>query len=370
MAGIYIHIPFCKTRCIYCDFYSTTRLEERDTYVDSLISEIQIRSKEEIWKNKIYTTIYFGGGTPSQLSALHFQRITDALYENFTITNDAEFTVEANPDDLNNFTQILSLLPINRISMGIQSFNDKRLRMLGRRHSAQQARDAVKICKDTGIHNLSIDLMFGFPEETLDEWESDIDNALRLGVQHISTYSLMYEPGTKIYNMLHHNEIKEINEGLSNQMYLMLCEKLKAAGYEHYEISNFALPHFRSLHNSGYWSNTPYIGFGAKAHSYDGDKRSWNGPMQGGRYEQENEEILTLNDKYNENIMTRLRTCEGIKIHEINSMFGATYTQHLLKQLQSHIKQENICIDNNLEQVKLTRKGILISNLVMSDLMK
>ena len=277
MAGVYVHIPFCKSRCIYCDFFSTTSLPLRERYVDALCREIELRSRGLTTEERHIETIYLGGGTPSQLSTEQLKRVFDTVQACFDVAKTAEITMEANPDDVNaTYLQGIKLLPVNRLSFGIQTFNDERLRFIRRRHTAQEAIDVVRNCQAAGFGNISIDLMFGFPGETLEEWQTDIDTALSLQVQHISAYSLMYEEGTALTRMLEAGEIEEIDEELSLQMYCTLVERLKKAGFEHYEISNFALPGRRSRHNSSYWHGIPYFGFGAGAHSYDGDVRRWN----------------------------------------------------------------------------------------------
>ena len=310
MAGIYIHIPFCRSRCIYCGFYSTTALDLRQRYVDALCREMEIRGtrKEEGGKrnDEEIETIYLGGGTPSQLSAAQLHQIFEAIYiynnvygqnispSSFLLppSSTKEITIEVNPDDVTDeYAAALRQLPVNRVSMGIQTFDDQRLRFLHRRHTARQAIEAVSILRAAGINNLSIDLMYGFPGETLSDWQSDIDSALALNVEHISAYCLMIEEGTPLHRMLQHNgdcplceqrsELQGdcpqcVDEETERQMYYTLIDRLTAAGYEHYEISNFARPGFRSRHNSSYWNGTPYIGLGAAAHSYDIRSRSWN----------------------------------------------------------------------------------------------
>ena len=327
MAGIYIHIPFCKSRCIYCGFYSTTSLELRQRYVDALCKEMAIRGKRN---DEEIETIYLGGGTPSQLSPSQLRQIFDAIYINKVYPK--EITIEVNPDDVTiEFTAMLSQLPINRVSMGIQTFNDQRLQFLHRRHTAHQAIEAIKRLRSAGIQNISIDLMYGFPGETLSDWQSDIGSALALNVEHISAYCLMIEEGTPLYQLRikrssyarllpkgrKNLELREEfpSEELERQMYYTLINRLEAAGYEHYEISNFAKKGFRSRHNSSYWNGTPYIGLGAAAHSYDIRSRSWNvadinayieGIEDGERRFEE--EILDDDTRYNVTITVGLRT--------------------------------------------------------------
>ena len=319
MAGLYIHIPFCKSRCVYCGFYSTTGLELRERYVDALCREMEIRGE----RNDI-ETIYLGGGTPSQLSIEQLQRLF--IYIN-KVKEDAEITIEMNPDDVTaEFAAELQQLGVNRVSMGAQTFNDERLRFLHRRHNAKQVHQAVETLRQAGFKNISIDLMYGFPEETLDDWKADIEEALSLDVEHISSYCLMYEEGTPLYQLLEQGKVSEVDEELERQMYYTLKDRLEAAGYEHYEISNFARPGFRSRHNSSYWQGIPYIGIGAAAHSYDINTRSWNiadirqyitGIEQGQRlYESETLDEVT---RYNDAVTVALRTCEGLDLSKLTS---------------------------------------------------
>ena len=289
--NIYIHIPFCKSRCIYCGFYSTTALELRQRYVDAVCREMELR-KDFVSIAPHVDTIYFGGGTPSQLTPAQLEQLF--LYINKVYMEDGsgklddgkwsklEITIECNPDDVTaDYAVALSRLPVNRVSMGVQTFDDVRLRFLHRRHTAAQVPIAVQRLRDAGISNISIDLMYGFPGETLADWQHDIDAALSLGVEHLSAYCLMIEEGTVLFEKMRNAENEKMRGGLYQpideevelQMYEMLIDGLAAAGFEHYEISNFAKKTFRSRHNSSYWTDVPYIGLGAAAHSYDGHSR-------------------------------------------------------------------------------------------------
>ena len=376
MAGVYVHIPFCKSRCIYCDFFSTTSLPLRERYVDALCREIELRSHGLSAEERRIETLYLGGGTPSQLSTEQLKRVFDTVQACFDVAKTAEITMEANPDDVNaTYLQGIKLLPVNRLSFGIQTFNDERLRFIRRRHTAQEAIDVVRKCQAAGFGNISIDLMFGFPGETLEEWQTDIDTALSLQVQHISAYSLMYEEGTALTRMLEAGEIEEIDEELSLQMYCTLVERLKKAGFEHYEISNFALPGRRSRHNSSYWHGIPYFGFGAGAHSYDGDVRRWNADdlliyikgVETGNLASEGE-TLSMEQKYDECVMVGLRTCEGVDLQHIESVFGQPLLSYLLKNAQPHLDSGKLSIEQ--KRLHLTEKGIYTSNDIISDLMR
>ncbi len=411
MAGIYIHIPFCESRCIYCDFYSTTSLKLRDDYMDALCHEMDLRPlSSELGERQRIETIYLGGGTPSQLTDEHLDRLFEGLKRylsnkhNVTEKEKAssedpfegmEITMECNPDDVTDeFCATLQKIPVNRISMGAQTFSNDRLRFLQRRHNADEVRTAVRRLRGIGIHNISIDLMFGFPYETLEDWKSDISEALALNVEHLSAYSLMYEEGTALYRMLELEKIKEIDEELSLQMYETLCSMLTSAGFEHYEISNFARPGYRSRHNSSYWNEVPYIGLGAAAHSYkrttleNGEMkviRSWNIaslPTYINSVRQDilpsEHEVLDLNTRYNDLITTALRTSDGINLALMSEEFGDGMVNHLLQEAKDKIKrglievtdQEKTCspYPPKSQRIKLTQKGIYISDDIMGDL--
>ncbi len=374
MAGIYVHIPFCKSRCIYCGFYSTTLLGERSRYVDCVCKELE--SRTDYLKGETINTIYFGGGTPSQLPSKAISRILNTIRENYSVDSNAEITMEANPDDVKpEFVEKLKGTPINRISLGVQTFDDERLKFIHRRHSASQAIDAVNLLKANGYTNISIDLIFGFPGQTLDDWKKDIERAIQLDVQHLSAYSLMYEEGTPLYHLLESGKIEEIEEELSVSMYGLLIDRLSEAGFLQYEISNFAKPNFHSRHNSSYWNNIPYLGIGAGAHSFDGKSRSWNisnlieyceGIEKGGNIAEE--EILTETQRYNERIMTRLRTSEGLNLKDFEAEFGEQRFETLRTAVRDLMNSYPGCLEQRSEFIRLTRNGIMISNQLMSDL--
>lgn len=392
MTGLYIHIPFCESRCIYCGFYSTTSLKMRDTYVDALCQEMAIRRQQEYADEKVaLSTIYLGGGTPSMLHGGHLRQIFKHIQENYTLMDDMEVTMECNPDDVTPaFCDTIRELPINRVSMGAQTFSDERLAFLHRRHRSQQVPLAIERLRAIGIHNVSIDLMFGFPSETLENWEKDIDTALSLGVEHISAYSLMYEEGTPLYRMLEEGKISEIDEEVSLKMYERLVEKLTQAGFEHYEISNFARPGYRSRHNSSYWHEIPYIGLGAAAHSYrrlqkeDGTwdvTRSWNidnlqayiHEIQSGNLPSE-KETLDLYTRYNDMITTALRTSDGINMQKMRNEFGEELATRLLNEAKPKIERGLMVLEDKKGSpsslhLKLSQKGIYISDDIMGDFM-
>ena len=359
MAGIYIHIPFCKSRCIYCGFYSTTHHEMRQRYVDAVCHEWQ-KYKESLKES--VDTIYIGGGTPSQLEVPQLRQLLDVLPKSAK-----EITIECNPDDITEeYADALSGLPVNRVSMGAQTFDDERLRFLHRRHTSKQVPEAVRLLRSAGIRNISVDLMFGFPNETIEDWTKDIEAALMLDVEHISAYCLMIEEGTALYDM----GLEAANEEVERQMYEVLIEKLTAAGYEHYEISNFARPRYRSQHNSSYWNGTTYIGLGAAAHSYDGKERRWNisdvkeycRRIEKGLSVVEEREIIDEDTHFNDRVMTGLRTREGIDLATL------PFREQLLSDAKVHLENGLLAITDN--RLHLTRKGLFVSDMVMSDLMR
>ena len=378
MAGIYIHIPFCKSRCIYCGFYSTTSLELRQRYVEAICREMEIRNE----RSEIIDTVYLGGGTPSQLTIEQLRQLFIYINKVYPLTPNIspltpEITIEVNPDDVTiEFAVALKQLPINRVSMGIQTFNDQRLQFLHRRHTAQQAITAVDTLRQAGFQNISIDLMYGFPGETLRDWEADIDAALALNVEHLSAYCLTVEDGTPLRQWITNNGQWIMDEELERTMYEMLIDKLTATGYEHYEISNFARKGFRSRHNSSYWNGTPYIGLGAAAHSYDGRSRSWNvadinayikGIEQGKRIFEE--ELLDDDTRYNDTITVALRTKEGIDLSLLSKKYQDYCMKNARRYLNDGLLELSAVGDSQSPTLHLTRRGLFVSDMVMSDLM-
>lgn len=374
MAGIYIHIPYCKTRCIYCDFFTQTDMKEKSQYLLALCKELNIR--KDYFGGELVETIYFGGGTPSQLSLSDFKVVFDTIYNNYEISPQAEITIEANPDDLNDayVKGVLFHLPINRISIGIQSFIDDELVFLSRRHKAQKAIDAVKRCQDNGFDNISIDLMYGLPNQTIDMWEYNLNKASLLDVQHISAYHLIYEEGTKLYRMFEAGSINAVEEDTSLEMFSMLIDRLDTGGFMHYEISNFAKEGYFSRHNSSYWLGQKYLGIGSAAHSFDGKNRSFN-VASIDRYIYEigqgrvPSEIEVLNPKtaYNDFILTGMRTMWGVNLELLEKNFGANMLKYCLNNVQKHLEGGFVSKEDNI--LKLSRKGIFISDSIMSDLM-
>lgn len=372
MAGIYIHIPFCKSRCIYCGFYSTTLLDLRKKYINAVCREMELRKN---YIREPFSTIYLGGGTPSLLDEAELTKLFLYINNVYDVDRNAEITMECNPDDITpKFTNMLSHLPINRVSMGAQTFADSRLRLLHRRHSSDEVKHAVKLLREAGIKNISIDLMFGFPDESLSQWKEDISAALALNVEHISAYSLMYEEDTPLWKMLDTGKVKEIDEELSLTMFKELVCQLTDAGYEHYEISNFARLGYRSRHNSSYWHQVPYIGLGAAAHSFDLNSRQWNvanlklyiEEINNGIIPMEREE-LDNDTTFNDIITTALRTSDGIDLNAMETRLGKRYRNTLISAAGKHLEQGLLEIRH--DRLRLTSEGIFISDMVMSDLM-
>lgn len=372
MAGIYIHIPFCKSRCIYCGFYSTTLLDLRKKYINAVCREMELRKN---YIREPFSTIYLGGGTPSLLDEAELTKLFLYINNVYDVDRNAEITMECNPDDITpKFTNMLSHLPINRVSMGAQTFADSRLRLLHRRHNSDEVKHAVKLLREAGIKNISIDLMFGFPDESLSQWKEDISAALALNIEHISAYSLMYEENTPLWKMLDTGKVKEIDEELSLTMFKELVCQLTDAGYEHYEISNFARPGYRSRHNSSYWHQVPYIGLGAAAHSFDLNSRQWNvadlklyiEEINNGIIPMEREE-LDNDTTFNDIITTALRTSDGIDLNALETRLGKRYRNTLISAAGKHLEQGLLEIRH--DRLRLTSEGIFISDMVMSDLM-
>lgn len=373
MAGLYIHIPFCAKRCLYCDFFSNTEMKYKEPYVTALIRELEIR--KDYIGNEPLETIYFGGGTPSQLQATDFERIFDAIQRLFDTSGCKEVTLEANPDDMTpEYVASLRTFPFNRISMGIQSFKAEDLRFLNRRHDREQALRAVELCKENGLANISIDLIYGLPGQTLKEWESNLDRAIQLDIPHISAYHLIYEEGTALYKLKEAGKISPVEEEISVSLFTSLIDRLTANGYLHYEISNFARPGMISRHNSSYWTGKKYLGAGPSAHSYNGESRQWNvsslpayiRAIGNGSPEIEVEE-LDINTRYNDFIITGLRTMWGVNLTEIQGQFGNDKLIYCQKQAAPYLKQ-GLLIEKG-ETLILSRNGIFISDSIMSDLL-
>ncbi len=373
MAGIYIHIPFCKRRCIYCDFFSTTQSEKKPAYVHALCQELNMR--KDYLEGEDIETIYLGGGTPSQLSQDELEKIFSTIYNIYKVKENAEITLEANPDDLTpEYVDMLRQLPINRISMGIQTFHEETLKLLHRRHTAKQAIEAFQRCREAGFQNISIDLMYGLPGETLDIWKQDLQQAIALHPEHISAYHLIYEEDTALWKLREQHQVEEADEDLSLTLFTTLIDELTEAGYQHYEISNFCLPEIHSRHNSSYWTGKKYLGCGPSAHSFNGTSRQWNvaslsayiDGIHQGTPDFEIEE-LDLYTRYNDFVLTSIRTCWGMPLAQLRNMYGEKLYNYCLRMAKPHLEQGVLEICE--ETLKLTRKGIFVSDGIMSDLM-
>lgn len=373
MAGIYIHIPFCRKRCHYCDFYKTTDFGQKFRLVKGLITELESRSQE--LADDVINTIYLGGGTPSVLQVDELHSLLETIRKNYRLDTNAEITIEANPDDINE-AKLTALREIgyNRISIGIQSFADSDLRLMNRRHGSEQAIRAVEIVKNSGFQNISIDLIYGLPNQNLQEWERNVRMAVELDVQHISAYHLTYHEGTVFYDQLKNGHLKELPDEISLQQFEILIEVLTQAGFEHYEISNFCKPGFYSQHNSSYWKGEKYLGIGPSAHSFDLKSRRWNVSsisnylegLESGKPISESE-ILSEQDRYNEYIITGLRTIWGISEKLVLNTFQEKYFVHFQKIKKKF--QESGHIVEQPDRITLSREGLFISDQIMADFM-
>ena len=367
MAGIYIHIPFCKTRCIYCDFYSTTRSELKLQYIHALYTELKTR--KGYLKEEPIETIYFGGGTPSQLAHEDFEQIFRTIKEVYGTEHAEEITLEANPDDLTeNYLDGLREAGIDRLSIGIQSFDDGCLKLMNRRHTAAQAIGAVRAAQRAGFGNITADLIFGIPGFGGDSLKRSLDGVLSLGVQHISAYHLTIEPDTAFGRRAARGEFRAVDEEVSEEEFLTVHDTLTAAGFEHYEVSNYALPGFRARHNASYWHGTKYLGIGPAAHSFDGEERHWNassvekyiaGTPAG-------KEVLTRRDRFNEYVMTALRTAEGIDLEEAAARFGAKRLARMQEEAAPFLRSGTLRIVRG--RMALPPEKFLVSDAVIGAL--
>jgi oxygen-independent coproporphyrinogen-3 oxidase len=373
MAGLYIHIPFCVKRCVYCDFFSSTQIRHKDSYISAIVKEMTMR--KDYLAGETIDTVYWGGGTPSLLAAADFEQVFEAVYRLFPVSEDAEITLEANPDDITPvYISSLRRLPFNRISMGVQSFSDEDLRFLGRRHSGEQALEAVRLCRDSGYGNISIDLIYGLPGQTPAQWEYNLGEALRLDIAHLSAYHLIYEEGTQLYRMKEEERIQAVDEVVSLSLFTLLTERLTDAGFRHYEISNFAKPGYISRHNTSYWIGKKYLGLGPSAHSYNIESRQWNVSsllyyIKSIRDESPcmEAELLNIHNKYNEYILTGLRTCWGISLSCILTKFGREKYNYCIMQAKYAIDTGLLLKDD--DRLLFSKKGLFISDAVMSDLL-
>lgn len=371
MSGIYIHIPFCKQACHYCDFHFSTSMKKKDEMVLALAKEMRLRKSE--FENETVETIYFGGGTPSVLSISELRFLIDAVYENFNVAENPEITLEANPDDLSE-DQIIEFSKnrINRLSIGIQSFFEEDLKMMNRAHNAEEAKKSLEIATQY-FDNISIDLIYGIPGMTNEMWKQNIETALRYGVPHISSYALTVEPKTALKKLIQTGKISEPKDDVAQEHFMILVDTLQENGFIHYELSNFGKENYFSKNNSAYWLGKKYIGIGPSAHSYDGISRSWNMAnnalyLKGIEADNlPNEiEILSQTDRYNEYIMTGLRTIWGVSLDRIEKEFGESKLHYLQKQSEKFLSDGLLSIENKI--LKTTPKGKFLADGIASDL--
>ena len=372
MAGLYIHIPFCKSRCRYCAFYSTTRIEMMEKYVDAVVREWQMRSGSDGYLgSEEIRTVYIGGGSPSLLPPPLLLRLLGAI----DLGNAVEVTVECNPDDISRpMARALVEGGVNRVSMGAQSFDDDTLRRINRRHDAVRVATSMDILRDAGITNIGIDLIYGFPWQTKEMWAHDLHEAMSLAPQHLSAYNLSIEEGTPMYADLLSGAISQCDEETERKMYEMLMDATSAHGMVHYEISNFAMPGMESRHNSSYWDGTHYMGLGAAAHSYDGVSRQWNvsdmatyiNKVEKGEMAMEREE-LDLYSRYDDMVMLSMRTRRGLDVRLLRARMGDAMADYCVRQAMKYVNSQ--LLEMSDDHIALTRNGIFVSDMVISDMM-
>lgn len=374
MSGIYIHIPFCKQACHYCDFHFSTSMKKKDDMVLALAKEISMRKPfDSAQDDNIIETIYFGGGTPSVLSNDEINFLISEVYKNYKVAENPEITLEANPDDLSAERILeLSKSPINRLSIGIQSFYEDDLKMMNRAHNSAEAKKCLEEATKY-FDNISLDLIYGIPGMSDEMWRHNIQTALDFGIPHISSYALTVEPKTALSKLIQTGKIAEPQDEVASNHFMILVEMLQKNGFIHYELSNFGKEKYFSKNNSAYWLGKKYIGIGPSAHSYDGIKRGWNIANNSLYIKaiQNNEllietETLTISDRYNEYIMTGLRTIWGVSLERIENEFGLEYLNYLKKQSQKFLNDDLLSIENNI--LKPTPKGKFLTDGIASDL--
>lgn len=378
-AGIYIHIPFCKQACYYCDFHFSTTLKKKSELVNALVKELVLR-KDEL-KNQTVETIYFGGGTPSLLTMDELRLLISEVYKNYSVAENPEITLEANPDDLVSvraqsrtiFEDYLEI-GINRLSIGIQSFFEADLKLMNRAHNAEEAKNCLQEATKY-FDNISIDLIYGIPGLSTENWIKNIETVLSYNIPHISSYALTVEPKTALDTFIKKGVIKNVDEDLAQEQFYILIEKLEASGFVHYELSNFGKPDYLSKNNSAYWQGKPYLGIGPSAHSFNGNERGWN-VRNNSKYIKSLEqnvlpietETLSITDKYNEYVMTGLRTIWGVSLEKVEQDFGKQYKKYLLEQANIHLKNEMLYLNDG--KIQVTKKGKFLSDGIASDLFK
>lgn len=370
---IYLHIPFCKQKCSYCNFHFSTSFSLKDEMLSAIKKEIQLRHNE--LENKTLKSLYFGGGTPSVLSVDEIKSLLDEIQKYFSFDNNIEITLESNPDDLNkNFLKELSQTEINRLSIGTQSFFDEDLKLMNRAHNASEAESSIKRAQDFGLVNISIDLIYGSPTSNFEIWKDNLNKTIELKVPHVSSYALTVEPKTALEKWIENGKVSSPEEAEQNQEFYYMKDFLKDNGFDHYEISNFGKPGFHSKHNSAYWKSEPYLGIGPSAHSYNGSfERSWNianNPIYIKNLNQNilpiEKEILTEKDRFNEMIMIGLRTIWGVDLNRINQNFSSEVIDYLNQEIKSKIESGILKIENNY--LKIPEKHWFLADGIASDL--
>jgi len=388
MAGIYIHIPFCRQACHYCDFHFSTSLKKKDELVNALVKELQLRKDE--FQNQTVETIYFGGGTPSLLTIDELRLLISEVYRNFKVAEHPEITLEANPDDLiiermspraesrgltkNSIFEAYRSIGINRLSIGIQSFFEEDLKLMNRAHNAAEAKECLSVATRY-FDNISIDLIYGIPGLSNERWMKNIETALVFNIPHISSYALTVEPKTALESFIKKGIVENVDDDVAQEQFHLLIETLEANGFIQYELSNFGKPDYFSRNNSAYWLGKPYLGIGPSAHSFNGTQRGWN-IRNNSKYIQSLEknivpieiETLTVTDKYNEYVMTGLRTVWGVSLQKIEQDFGVQYKNYLLEQAKKHIEEHLLYLDDT--KLLVTKKGKFLSDGIASDLFK
>ena len=372
MAGIYIHIPFCRKACHYCNFHFSTSLQYKNEFVTALLKEIDLRTA--YLQEEPIETIYFGGGTPSLLEEIELNSIMNYIYRQFNISDNAEITFEANPDDITREKLIIwRRSRINRLSIGVQSFFDDDLKWMNRAHSAQQSTQSILMAQEQGLANLNIDLIYGGPTLNDEKWEANFQRAVTLNIPHLSCYALTVEPKTALEKMIAQHKIENVDSEKQASQFLLLADWATAAGYEQYEISNFAKPGMRSKHNSAYWQGKKYLGLGPSAHSFNGNSRQWNVANNSLYIQSIQKEVLpveietlTLIQQMNEYIMTSLRTKEGMDLEFITKRFGPKPVARIVQQAKKYLDDGKISTAGN--RIQLTRTGKLFADGIASDL--
>lgn len=371
MSSVYFHLPFCKKRCNYCSFYAIASKIPHEELINSLIKEMILR--KNYMNDKIITSIYFGGGTPSLIKPGYIEKLLKLVFNHYQLSKNIEITLEINPDDVStDYLKELKSIGINRLSIGVQSFFDEHLKYFTRIHNANQAKESITQAYCVGFENISIDLIYGFQGLLTKQWEENLKRTFDLPVKHLSAYHLSIDKGTLLFKKMQNNEIKPPTEKESWTQFSRLLDMTELFGFHQYEISNFSVKDYQSKHNTTYWDNTQYLGLGPSAHSYNGISRQWNirntkKYLEKIKNKEEFYQVekLTKNEQYNDLIMMSLRTSKGLKLNLVKKKFGDTYYNHCLKKTSQYSRSKHIIIDD--DRVKFTRKGMFISNTIMVD---